>query len=117
MNPREDLLTMVATMAPSVVVATIATTARVALDPDGMGFWRAATTMIGGIAMGTLVGHALQGDVVSEAWRSALVAGSAFLSRDIAYLLLKQAARYRENPQSLVNEVRGWIRPKEGRKP
>lgn len=117
MNVREDLLTMAATMAPSVVVATIATTARVALDPDGMGFWRAATTMVGGIAMGTLVGHALQDGVVSEAWRSALVAGAAFLSRDIAYLLLKQAARYRENPQRLINEVRGWIGTKGARKP
>ena len=116
MNAREDLLGMLATMVPSVAVAAIATTARVALDPDGMGFWRAATTMVGGIAMGTLVGHALQGGVCSEAWRSAFVAGSAFLSRDIAYLLLKQAARYRENPHRLVRDVRGWVGTKEERK-
>lgn len=117
MNIREDLVGLLATMIPSIAVSAIATTARVALDPEGMGFWRAATTMVGGIAMGTLVGHALQGGVCSEAWRSAWVAGAAFLSRDIAYLLLKQAARYRENPRRLVRDVRDWMGTKEGRKP
>ncbi len=117
MNVREDVVGLIATMIPSIAVSGLATIARVALDPDGMGFWRAATTMVGGIAMGTLVGHALQDGVCSEAWRSALVAGAAFLSRDIAYLLLKQAARYREKPHRLVRDVRGWIGTKEGRKP
>jgi hypothetical protein len=117
MNVREDVVTLIATMIPSMTVSAIATTARVALDPDGMGFWRSATTMVGGIAMGTLVGHALQGGVCSEAWRSAFVAGAAFLSRDIAYLLLKQAARYRDNPRGLIRDVRGWVGTKEERKP
>lgn len=103
-----ESLRFIAAMIPPAMVSTIAATARIALDPDGMGFRRAVTTMIGGIAVGTLVGHALAEAPLSAEWQSALVAGSAFLARDLAYMLLKQAARYREDPWQLVRDLRAW---------